>query len=263
VLEPFGEQWEGDRVVYEPLARPPLVEAVCEFRFEPTDEWDWTIPGRLYDRIHEEFPLREQVQGIGFQLQMGEGPQPTVPSVHGGVDRVLMSREDGSAFVQVGPNQLIVNHRLPYPGWTAFFALIERLLGLYLDLVPSSPRRVGLRYINQIPEPSERLVELGTLITLDPPLPLAIEDRPLVNFYQRYELHYDEPEGILVHQTGMQQTSDSRLVLMLDLDFGSLPASPPDLSEAGPWLHAAHDRVEEAFQASVNLELLERMRRGD
>lgn len=249
--------------MYEPLARAPLVEAVCEFRFDPSDEWDWTVPGRLYDRIQDRFPRREQVQGVGFTLQLGEGPQPAMPSVQGGVERVMMSREDGSAQVQVGPNQLIVNHRLPYPGWAGFRALIERVLGLYLDLVPSSSQRVGLRYINQIPYPSEEEVfPIGSLITLDPPIPPEI-DRPLGNFYQRYELLHDEPRGALVHQTGMQLTPEQRHVLILDIDFGSLPGAAPDASEAGPWLQNAHDRVEEAFRASLNPELLESMTRGD
>lgn len=248
--------------MYQPLVNPPLVEAVCEFRFDPSDEWDWTVPGRLYDLIREEFPAREQVQGVGFSLQLGEGPNPVVPSVHGGVDRVMMSRGDGSAVVQIGPNQLVVNHRLPYPGWGGFYSLIERILEMYLGLVPSSTQRVGLRYINQIPRPSEETIDIGSLITLDPPIPPEI-DRPLNNFYQRYELIHDDPSGVLVHQTGMQITPDNRHVLMLDLDFGSLPGSAPGVAEAAPWLQGAHDRVEEAFHASVNLQLLDRMRRGD
>ncbi len=158
------------------LANPPLVEAVCEFRFDPSDEWDWTVPGRLYDRIDKEFPRREQIQGFGFSLQVGEGLQHTVPMVQGGLDKVLMSREDGSALVQVGQSQLVINHRLPYPGWKDFYALIERLLRTYLDLVPSSFQRVGLRYINQIPAPPSG--ELGLFITLDPPVPQEIR-RPL------------------------------------------------------------------------------------
>lgn len=245
----------------EQLANPPLVEAVCEFRFDPGEQWDWTVPGRLYDRIEDEFPLREQVQGFGLTLQVGEGSQPTVPTVQGNLDRVLMSREDGTALVQVGLNLLVINHRLPYPGWNGFFALIERILKTYLDLVPSSFQRVGLRYINQISGPFEGSVEIGSLITLDPPIPPGIE-RPLVNFYQRYELRHEEPEGILVHQTGLQLTSEEETVLMLDLDFGSLPASAPEVAEAGPWLHTAHDRVEEAFLASLSPKLLDRMRRG-
>lgn len=246
----------------EQLANPPLVEAVCEFRFDPTEQWDWTVPGRLYDRIQDEFPRREQVQGLGFSLQIGEGPQPAVPTIQGGLDRVLMGREDGSALVQVGLNQLVINHKVPYPGWKSFSALIDRILETYLDLVPSSFQRVGLRYINQIAVPSDSPLKIGWLITLDPPIPQEI-DRPLINFYQRYELRHDEPQGILVHQTGMQVIApENERVLMLDLDFGSLPDAAPSAANADSWLHAAHDRVEEAFLASVNPDLLERMRRG-
>lgn len=251
---------EGDGVVYEPLVRPPLVEAVCEFRFAPTDQWDLTVPGRLYDRIRDEFPLREQAQS--FALQLGEGAQPAVPAVQRTLDRVLMNREDGSALVQVGPHQLAVHHKLPYPGWSGFYALIIRMLGIYLEIVPSTPVRIGLRYINQIPASFAETMEIGSLITLDPPIPMEI-DRPLESFYQRYELQHDEPEGILIHQTGLQLSPEGERIVILDLDFGSLPNSAPDLSEADPWLQAAHDRVEQAFQASVNPELLDRMRRGD
>lgn len=255
------ESGKGDGVVYEPLVRPPLVEAVCEFRFAPTDQWDLTVPGRLYDRISDEFPLREQAQS--FALQLGEGARPAEPAVQRTSDRVLMHREDGSALVQVGPHQLAVHHKLPYPGWAGFYTLIERMLGMYLEIVPSTPERVGLRYINQIPLSSSETPEIGSLITLDPPIPAEI-DRPLENFYQRYELQHDAPEGILIHQTGgLQLSPEGERIVMLDLDFGSLPGSAPDVADAASWLQAAHDRVEEAFQASVNPELLAKMRRGD
>lgn len=247
--------------MFEPLANPPLVEAICEFRFDTSEQWDWTVPGRLYDRISDEFPHREQVQGIGFSLQIGEGVGQALPALQGGLDKVLMSREDGSALVQVGPHLLAINHRLPYPTWKGFIELIERMLKEYLDIVPSSFQRVGLRYINQIPVPQESPLEIGALITLDPPIPTKMA-RPLANFYQRYELRHDKPEGVLIHQTGMQFASEDEIVLMLDLDFGSLTSSAPGVEEASPWLHAAHDRIEEAFRASVNPELLDRMKGG-
>ncbi|MEJ7817006.1 MAG: TIGR04255 family protein [Rubrobacter sp.] len=248
--------------MFEPLARPPLVEAICEFRFEPSEQWDLTVPGRLYDLIRDDFPHREQVQGFGFSLQVGQGAGAPVPTVQGGLDRVLMAREDGSVLVQTGPHLLVVNHKLPYPGWEDFRALISRVLETYLDLVPSSFERVGLRYINQIPLPVAEGLEIGSLITLDPPIPPEME-RPLANFYQRYELRHDDPIGILIHQTGMQLTQENDTVLMLDLDFGSLPEALPGTEDADAWLPSAHDRIEEAFRASVNPEFLDRMKRGD
>lgn len=243
---------------YEPLMKPPLVEAVCEFRFYPSDEWDWTVPGRLYDRIKEDFPRRQQVRNTEFLVQVG-ADSPAVQSESG---RVMMIREDESALVQVGPHQLVVNHKRPYPGWDKFSSLVRDLLEVYVELVPSSPERTGLRYINQIPGLADGPTEIGSLTTLDPPLPKEIE-RPLLNFYQRYELQHDDPPGVLIHQTGMQLTPENDLVLLLDIDFGSLPDSAPNLAESGRWLQAAHDRIEEAFQASVNPDLLLSMRRGD
>src|SRR2546425_12443479 len=39
---------------------PPLVEAVCEFRFLPDTQWDLTIPGLMYEKIQDRFPHKEQ-----------------------------------------------------------------------------------------------------------------------------------------------------------------------------------------------------------
>lgn len=248
--------------MYESLLNPPLVEAICEFRFEPSEQWDLTVPGRLYDRIQDNFPHREQVQGFGFSLQVGQDLETPIPTVQNGLDRVLMAREDGSALVQSGPHLLVINHRLPYPGWEDFRALIGDVLKTYLDIVPSTFERIGLRYINQVPAPLGGELEIGSLISLDPPIPSDME-RPLANFYQRYELRHDDPVGILIHQTGMQLTPQNETVLMLDLDFGSLPEARPGIENSDAWLRSAHDRIEEAFRASVNPELLDRMKRGD
>jgi uncharacterized protein (TIGR04255 family) len=41
-------------------ANPPLVEAVCEFRLAAETLWDLAIPGLLYEKIKNKFPIREQ-----------------------------------------------------------------------------------------------------------------------------------------------------------------------------------------------------------
>src|SRR5947208_3343497 len=92
----------------EKLVSPPLLEALCEFRFAPTEAWDWTLPGRLYDRIEKEFSERSQVEGIEVQLSLGPG-QPPSSQIMRGPDRVQMKRKDGTAMVQVGPHLLAVN----------------------------------------------------------------------------------------------------------------------------------------------------------
>lgn len=242
------------------LKNPPIVEALCEFRFDPSLPWDWTIPGRLFDKIGEEFSERSQVQGLGVQIQVGPGTPPAT-YVRAGPERVQLKRPDGSAMVQVGPNLLAVNHLRPYPDWATFRGLILRVFKDYCDVTQAaSLNRIGLRYINQIP--LAKLVEIRDLITLKPPLKGPL-DSPLGGFYQRYELAQDMPVGTLIHQTGIQE-AEGRRFIVVDLDFGSQEvANLRDSKSVETWLDSAHERVEEAFIASLNPELYEKMKSGE
>jgi uncharacterized protein (TIGR04255 family) len=244
--------------VLETLESPPLVEAVCEFRLSPKSEWDWTTPGRLYDLLVDEFPKKQQVSLPGFAVELGSSVQ-AMGFTHQSLERVQMIRDDGSAMLQVGPRLLSVHHMLPYPGWPEYSLLIERVLNLYKKITTKiSFQRVGLRYINQISTPSGNLVDIASLITLEPPIPSEIA-KPLSNFYQRYELLHEAPVGLLVHQTGYLRTPNGNNVV-LDLDFGSMELSAPQESDVVDWLTAAHERIEEAFIASVGPSLLESMK---
>lgn len=235
----------------ERLAAPPLIEAVCEFRFLQEEDWDWTLPGRLYDQISSEFPERSQVRQMGVRVQLPPTGHSTTEIVPG-PERVQLRRSDESAMVQLGPGLFVINQLHPYEGWEAFKALILRMLDRYLELLSEAPtfERIGLRYINRIKLPEG--CDLGDFMTLEPSLSGAL-DRPLVGLFQRYELLYEAPRGVLVLQTGIQKLPAGNF-LMIDLDFGS--AGPPfSVSGESParWLDAAHERVHEAFIASLSV----------
>lgn len=244
----------------ERLLSAPLIEALCEFRFSPSSPWDWTFPGRLYDQIGEEFHERSQVDGVGVQIQLGPG-KPPAPQIIKGPDRVQMKRLDGSAMVQIGPHLLAVNFLRNYPNWETFRTLVLSIFEKYIKLCGEySMQRIGLRYINQITLPEDKF-ELETLISLSPPLK-GVLDKPLAGFYQRYEILFDSPKGILIHQTGIQRV-DQRNVLMVDLDFGSMELEGVcDQLAAENWLNEAHDRIYESFVGSLNPDLYERLKRG-
>ena len=48
---------------------PPLIEALCEFQFIPTEPYDSTIPGLFYTQIKGDFPEKQEQSGIGFTVQ--------------------------------------------------------------------------------------------------------------------------------------------------------------------------------------------------
>jgi uncharacterized protein (TIGR04255 family) len=247
----------------EKIPIPPLIEAICEFRFVPAGEWDWTLPGRLYEKIGNEFHERSQVKNL--QVHIGSKDPDT--QVISGLERVQLKRPDGSAMVQIGPNLLAINHLRPYPEWHTFMGMILSIYEKYIELIVEPKlARIGLRYINQISLPVGGY-KLGDYISLEPQLKGTLE-RPILGFYLRYEFSYDSPKGVLIHQTGIQKT-DQGNVLMLDLDFGSLQIDQleegtiPVRSAIESWLNGAHDLVLDCFKESISLEFYERLRRGE
>lgn len=245
----------------EKLKSPPLIEALCEFRFAGDPSWDWVIPGQLYDKIGQEFSERAQIKGLGVLVEAAAQEQP-IATIHTGPERVQLKRKDGSAMVQVGPHLLAVNHLRPYPNWETFADLVMRIFGVYRTLAPQFRlERVGLRYINQIDLPKSPF-QMKSLITLAPPLTGAL-DRPLKSYYQRYEIEQDNPKGLLIHQTGIRVNQEDALILVLDLDFGSTQVqSLEKIEDVRVWLDTAHDRVYEAFVSSLNPQQYEKMKRG-
>lgn len=244
----------------ETLANPPVAEVLCEFRFDTNGAWDWTIPGRLYERIRQDFPRREQPRrGEGTPLWADEYRIPA--SVGGVVDRLRLGSEDGTAYVNLGPYQMFIHRLYPYPGWSNLSRLVNGVLESYLEVAsPTAFDQIGLRYINQIALPPGREIDIGEFITLDPSVPPKLGER-LADFFQRYELRYDDPDGLLLHQTGLEvDAGEAYQYLVLDLEFVSpigFGLRPPEVAN---WLNAAHDRLVEAFFASVAAGRLEEMR---
>lgn len=234
----------------EMLKNSPLVEAVCEFLFDPESEWDWTVPGRLFEKIGEEFSERAEVHRLGVTVQQLSRKNTQPPVIESGPERIQLKRSDGSAMVQAGPRQLIINHLRPYQNWDIFCKLISRIYSAYLNVIKSGQiSRLGLRYINQI-DLAGFSSDWKKIISIWPSFPNKLK-RDVATFFQRYELKHDKPEGLLIHQTGLIQSDDKSMVV-LDLDFISTAVSElVEKDKVTEWLNQAHDRVEESFIDSL------------
>ena len=82
---------------------PPIVEALCEFRFDPDSPWDLAMPGLVYERVRDTFPKRRQAKQFAVEVSAGQkGVEQHVRTT----DRMQFLREDEKALVQVGPHLL-------------------------------------------------------------------------------------------------------------------------------------------------------------
>lgn len=243
----------------ELLKKPPLVEAVCEFQFDPNSKWDWTVPGRLFDKIGKEFSERADVHRLSLAFQQVSGKVSPPSVIEGGPDRIQLKRPDGSAMVQVGPRQLIINHLKPYPGWPAFRDMILNVYSSYISVSEGGALgRLGLRYINQIELANRGYKEI---ISVWPSFSGRL-NKKASTFFQRYELKHEKPEGLLVHQTGLMQVEEKDII-MLDLDFiSSAVSGMTQQKDIAGWLEQAHDRVEESFIDSLTPNIYKQLKEG-
>jgi uncharacterized protein (TIGR04255 family) len=245
--------------VGEILKNPPLVEAICSFSVVPNAARD-DLAERIYARLQPEFHDRAFVEDDELNASERRFDKRT---------RWEFRHKD-EATVQLSSDLLAINHLRPgYVSWEIFRALIRRVLEIYVSEVGGgTASRIALRYINALippPEDSPRTTKLRTVLSVHPHMtgPLV---RPLVDFYQRYELLYLEHNGVLVHQVGngMLAEPEARPAIFLDLDFGSRRVFDLEkTTEIVAWLDAAHEHIGEAFRSSLAPSFFERLRRGD
>ena len=171
-------------------------------------------------------------------------------------------REDEKAFVQVGQYLMAINHLKPYPdpGWETFSPLIERALQTYREVAaPTGIHRIGLRYINRVELPDER-VELEEYFEFYPFIGKQLP-QDFTAFFVGVQVPYEEGRDTLKLQlTSISPEAPGQLAFLLDLDyFLSIPGEVA-LDEAAQWIYAAHEHLEGAFEASIKDALRERFK---
>lgn len=234
-------------------ANPPLVEAICDFHFEPGPAWDWTIPGLVYDRIRQDFPLKTQLDAAISVMFGMSPPAPNFP----GMGRMQFRRADGAALVQLAPDNLTVNHLQPYPGWLRYREMIFNALAIYREVAsPKGLRRVALRYINRIGIPRSALTEgsgaqIEDYVLSLPSVPESIP-QTFSNWAQRIEIPLDSAPTTLILQSGtLPGDAASPVVFLLDLEISPPPQSPVALNAASEWIEQAHEHVDRIFEQCI------------
>ena len=232
----------------------PIIEALCEFRFEPGPPWDLAIPGLVYEKVKEEFPTRRQAKAFEVNVAASlEGVEQRVTTT----DRIHFLRDDEKALIQVDRNLLVVNHLKPYPTWQQFLPLIQSGFTAYMKVAkPKGIQRIGLRYINRIEIPGQN-IELEDYLQIrpfiGPDLPQDFD-----SFVVGIQIPYENSRDSLRLQlaSSIIETPNVAAVL-LDLDYFLIQPGQVALDEVFTWVEIAHHHVEEAFEACITDRLRE------
>ena len=230
--------------------KPPVTQALCEFQFVSDKAWDWTIPGLIYPKISNEFPLKQQEQALEVTVTP---QQQAFQRFSTALSKMQFLTTDKSAMVQIGPDLLGINVQTQYPGWPNFSKLISEQLRIYLETAsPKGFKRIGVRYINDIVFPVDR-IEITKYFQYYPHLPEHIEQKH-GPFAMRVMHPIDGERDILVVNFANISPSPN-LSYVLDLDYSLIQPDKVQLSEGMAWVDHAHAKIEDMFEACITDEL--------
>jgi len=228
---------------------PPIVEVLCEFQFVPSQPWDITISGMLYEKIRDDFPLKQQQVGFGVAVQPRE-EGVLEQKIEFGPPRMQFFSNDKTSLVQVGLDLLTVNHLKPYPTWERINPLILKILKKYIDIAsPKGFRRIGLRYINKI-DFDQHEIELTDYLNYYPSIPNNLPQTHKT-FQVTVEIPYNERNTLRLTLGTLIPEKPDAFSLMLDLDYIMVLPEGIALNEVSNWLEDAHTTIENAFEACI------------
>lgn len=243
----------------EVYRKPPAVEALCEFHFDPGSPWDVTVFGHYYDRIGREFSEKRQLPQVTMSMQKSENG--VAGEFREAGVRMQFSRPDRAALVQLAPHLLVINKLPPYESWGAFRALIMACLEEYLAVVGRPPiQRVELRYINRFDFPAGGFT-VGDRFGPSEFLPVRLRQAG-APFFLRLEMPGGVRETLTLTMGLVESQQRDQLSALLDLSYITLAPGALDVAALPAQLDRAHDKIEEAFESCLT-EALRQQFRGE
>jgi len=232
---------------------PPIVEAICEFRFSQDTRWDPTIPGLLYDKIRIQFPNKESrvAQEIQFNVDK-EGLQHMVNNPN---QMAVFLAPDRKSLVQIGPNRLSIHHLKPYPGWENFLPKIKQTYEVLSAITEiKGIDRLALMYIDKIEIPGKN-VDMKQYFNFMPHLGERFS-QPFTNFIVGCDFPYKDKRDICKLQlTSALPENKANVAFVMTTEY--FLAQPKVISKdaALGWVEEAHTVVHNTFKNCITEKL--------
>jgi len=227
---------------------PPIIEAVCEFRFPKDCKWDLTVPGLIYEKIRDIFHHKEQriSQNVEITQSKKELHHQLITQ-----EIVLFLNDSKKIFVQVGTRLITINCLAPYPSWERYKPQIDKVFNALKKTVEIDKlERIGLRYINKI-NVKMKSVDLDQFFEFRPflgeKLPQNLANFRLETIF-RYCDQRDSCRLILANTLAEDPESTS---FILDLDYFLSKPLMVDSNTALDWVENSHGKVEDIFEGCL------------
>jgi len=233
---------------------PPIVEAVCEFRFSSDTPWEQDLPDRFYDAVKDHFPIRESKKGQSLEIKANntgiEGHRVET------IDIQVFLAQDRRMLIQLGPRGLSINCLRPYPSWEGFRPLICQAYETISSLTSvSGLDRIGLLYVDKIEIPGEK-IRLEDYFTFYPHLGEGLP-QDLMNFMVGCDFAYRDRDVCRLKLTRAMPEKPSNSAYLLTTDYFLARKDTVKPREACAWVEEAHAAVKSLFKGCITKKLEE------
>jgi uncharacterized protein (TIGR04255 family) len=229
------------------LAKPPLIEAVCELRLDPGATWDLTISGRLFDKLQPLFPQKRQTLGLEVKFNPQGMPDPDYRQI----ENLQFLSSDSKNVVQIREHYLSVSRLAPYEAWERYKPSVLDVFQQFTAVVGEVPiARVGLKYVNRIVIPTQE-IRLEQYFDLYPHLGTRLPQRH-GPFLTGVIFPYDDLTDLLKAEiTSADPVSPNEYHVLLSLDHFTTNKERVNFKVLPDWLESAHARIEDVFHATL------------
>ena len=228
---------------------PPIVDAVCEFRFAPDSPWDLAHPGLIYSELQEHYPRRISNPPPQELISISVGGSAVSPPPPPFQELRFWRQDSEDGVIVVATNRLAIAKYPPYRSCESFLGVIQESYQTYLRVAePKSLERVGLRYINEFAFDFEP-VNLNDFFEYYPHLgPDLPQDYAGTQIAMDFLFRDKQDRARLL--LGVSPVEGS-ITVRLDIDYFPTVLSSVPLQETTNWLNYAHSEIGNLFEGCL------------
>lgn len=230
---------------------PPLIEAVCEFRFELASECSKKQIDAFYEKLKSDFPM--QKKGKIHQLQFKIEPNKTLKENQKTFNQDFHEFEqylssDEKYSIQLDGERVSIHRIKPYSSWNEFLPLIQKVAHSYIgSFFPKQLMRIGMRYVNEITLPIDGF-SFAEYFTIKASLP-SLEESSQKSIFLGSVFERENGRDAIKVQFAEKQSAEVTTNRAFVLDFDYFLVKPNvSFGDIDKWLNKAHTDIENVFE---------------
>ncbi|MFA6661988.1 MAG: TIGR04255 family protein [Bacilli bacterium] len=242
----------------------PIIETVCEFRFPAATEWIENIAELFYDKIKEQFPIREERSEISIKATINvKSSESQLPADRKITPIHIFRSEDKKLLIQMAVRRLSIHFIKPYSSWDDFYPAIQLAYDALKSLIKVTGfERIGLLYLDRIEFESPGSVQLMDYFTIYPVVSKSLPQK-MVNFAVGCDFLYDDRDICRVNLQAIPSEKKGNYAAMLTTDYFLWKKEALSVDEVFTWIGNAHSRSNEIFDHCITDKLAKMFGRED